>query len=207
MEFIRNKRLLALIGIIALILGTMLPYFTFSSFFGTSQSISLWGYWEGKVILTLTIANALFIFNDYIEKYIPQLFKTNIGRKIANVTNPKMSLIPTILVVGVVIYLNTQFDFNSKYLKNGLGFYLLWIGIIFLIAHAVIYKKPIESQAKVSQGYNYQPVDPQQNYQQPIQNNMPQSIQNGLGNKKFCPNCGNEVDETATQCFRCGNKF
>ena len=206
MEFIRHKRLLALIGIITLILGTMLPYFTFS-LLGYSQSISLWGYWEGKVIVVLTLANALFIFKDFIEKYIPQLFTTNLGRKIANVTNPKVSLIPTILVVGFVIYLNTKFDFNSEYLKNGLGFYLLWLGIICLVAHAILYKKPTESQVNINQGYSSQNVNPQQNYQQPVQPQMQQPVQNGAVNKKFCPNCGNQVDETATQCFMCGNKF
>lgn len=206
MELIRHKRLLALIGIITLILGTMLPYFTFS-FLGYSQSISLWGYWEGKVILVLTIANALFIFKDYIEKYIPQLFTTSLGEKIANIKNPKISLIPTVLVVGFVIYLNTQFDFNSEYSKNGLGFYLLWLGIIFLVAHAIIYKKPTEVQANFNQEYNNQNVNPQQDYQPSAQPQMQQLVQNGAVNKKICPNCGNQVDETATQCFMCGSKF
>ena len=206
MELIRHKRLLALIGIITLILGTMLPYFTFS-FLGYSQSISLWGYWEGKVILILTIANALFIFKDYIEKYIPQLFTTSLGEKIANIKNPKISLIPTVLVVGFVIYLNTQFDFNSEYSKNGLGFYLLWLGIIFLVAHAIIYKKPTEVQANFNQEYNNQNVNPQQDYQPSAQPQMQQLVQNGAVNKKICPNCGNQVDETATQCFMCGSKF
>ncbi len=206
MEFIRHKRLLALIGISTLILGTILPYITFS-FLGYSQSISLWGYWEGKVVVVLTIVNALFIFKDYIEKYIPQLFTTSLGRKVANVTNPKISLIPTILVVGFVIYLNTQFEFNSEYLKNGLGFYLLWLGIICLVAHAIIYKKPTETQVGVNQEYNNQIVNSQQIYQQPVQSQMQQPIQNGTVNKKFCPKCGNQMDETATQCFMCGNKF
>ena len=206
MEFIRYKRLLALIGIITLILGTILPYFTFS-LLGYSQSISLWGYWEGKVIVVLTIANALFIFKDYIEKYIPQLFTTNLGRKISNVTNPKVSLIPTILVVGFVIYLNTKFDFSGEYLKNGLGFYLLWLGIICLVAHAIIYKRPTETQVNINQEYNNQNVNSQQNYQQLTQPQMQQPVQNDAVNKKFCPNCGNQVDEMATQCFMCGNNF
>ncbi len=229
MKFIRQKRLLALIGIITLILGIILPYLTFS-FLGYSQSISLWKYWEGKVILVLTVANALFIFKDYIQKYIPKLFSTNLGTKIANVTNPKISLIPTILVVGFVIYLNTKFDFNGEYLKNGIGFYLLWLGIICLVAHAIIYKKPTEEQVnsntqtqmqqpaqaqmqqpvqaqmqQPTQTQMQQPTQPQM--QQPTQTQMQQPVQNGVVNKKFCPNCGNQLDETATQCFMCGSKF
>ncbi len=205
MEFIRRKRLLALIGIIALILGTMLPYLVLSSFFGGSQSISLWVYWQGKVIVALTIVNALFIFNDYIEKYIPQLSTTSIGKKIANVKNPKVSLIPTILVAGLVIYFDTPFNFSSKYLDHGIGFYLLWVGIICLVIHAFIYKKIDEGN--VNQADNNENVSPQQNYQQVAEPQMQQSFQNSGVSKKFCPNCGNQVDETATECFRCGNKF
>ena len=206
MNYIRNKRVLALTGIITLILGTILPYFTFS-LLGYSQSISLWKYWEGKLIIILTLVNALFIFKDYIEKYLPQLFTTNLGKKIANLSNPKVSLIPTILVVGFVIYLNIKFDFNTEYLKNGLGFYLLWLGIICLVVHAIVYKKPSEALDNVNHEYNNQNVNLQQNFQQSVQSQTQQLTQNELVNKKLCPNCGNQVDETATQCFMCGNKF
>ena len=90
MEVIKNKKILALIGIIMLLLGTFLPYFTVS-IFGYSQSISLWGYWEGKIVLALTLANALFIFKDWIEQYVPQLFNNNVGRLVEKANNPKFS--------------------------------------------------------------------------------------------------------------------
>ena len=109
MEIIKNKRILAIVGLVCLLLGTIMPYFTFS-FLGYSQSISLWGYWEGKIILVLIIANGMFIFKDYIEKYVPQLFNSNLGKKIAEIDNPKYSLIPTILIVVFAIYLLTTLD-------------------------------------------------------------------------------------------------
>ncbi len=205
MDVLKNKRILAIIGIACLFVGTITPYFQVS-FLGYSYSISLWKYWEGKIIVVLIILNTMFIFRDFLQKDIPRVFNSNLGRKIEN-ASPKLSIIPTILVVGFVIYLNTKSDFNSEYLKNGLGFYLLWLGVICLVAHAILYKKPTETQANVNQGYNNKNVNPQQNYQQPTQPQMQQPVQNSAINTKFCPNCGNQVDETATQCFMCGHKF
>ena len=51
------------------------------------------------------------------------------------------------------------------------------------------------------QNYN----QPQNNYQQPVQqqpmnNETPQNV-------KYCPKCGNKVDQSATTCFMCGNNF
>jgi len=149
MEAIRNKRILALIGIISLVLGTLLPYYTFS-FWGYTESISLWGYWEGKVVLSLIVANALFIFKDWLEQYVPQVFNSGIGRKIANVDNPKLSLIPTILIIAFVIYLYNTLEVDSEFIKNGIGFYLLWIGVIALVGHAIFYKGNIEKNNNVS---------------------------------------------------------
>ncbi len=155
MEYIRHKRLLALIGLITLFLGTILPYLSLN-IFGYKQNVALIGYWEGKIVILLIIANAFFIFKDYIEKYIPRLFETNIGKKLARITNQKLSLIPTILIVVFVIYLNTQFDYNSEFLKNGLGFYLLWLGVIALVGHAILYKKSDIPKEIKSVGNDYQ---------------------------------------------------
>ncbi len=197
MNFIKNKRILALIGIIALILGTILPYFTLS-LFGYTESLSLWRYWEGKVILILTVINTMFIFKDYIEKYIPQLFIKGLGRKIANFNNPKISLIPTMLIVAFVIYLTIRLNVASDYLKYGVGFYTLWIGIICLVGHALFYKKTDSMQNNFDLGINNQ-NNMQFNYQQPT-NNQQQ-------NCKYCPKCGNKVDQNVSTCFMCGHNF
>lgn len=139
LEKCKNTRLLALIGIVGLILGTMMDYIKISVF-GFTESLSLWGYWEGKIVLLLAIANTLFIFKDWVEKYIPALFNTNIGKKIANITNPKASLVPTILAVIFMLYLHNRLNIDSEYTSYGLGFYLLWIGAISLVAYAILHK-------------------------------------------------------------------
>ena len=174
MNYIKNKRLLALIGIVCLTLGVFLPYYTLS-FLGFNQNISLWGYWEGKVILLLVLANTLFIFKDYIEKYVPQLFKTSVGQKVANIKNNKLSYIPTILVVIFVIYLNTKFNFNSAYLKNGLGFYLLWVGIVFLALHPLLSK----GSNNLSVNMNANNIMPNAGVN-PINQTMAQNINNNI---------------------------
>lgn len=189
MEKLKNTRLLGGIGIIALLLGVILPYVKFS-FFGYSQTISLWGYWEGKIIILLIVANTLFIFKDYVDKYVPQLFNSNIGRTIKN-ANEKLVLVPTILVVIFAIYLYTTIDVDSKYLEHGLGFWLLWMGVILLVAHSFIYKKSSSSNT-----YS-------QNPQSVINNNI--SYENT--NTKRCPSCGNICSMQSDRCSMCGNQL
>ena len=226
MEIIKNKRILAAIGIISLFLGIILPYYTFSAF-GFSESISLWGYLEGKIILALTLANALFVFKDIIEKYVPQLFNSIIGKKIANVKNPKLSLIPLVLIIIFVIYLNSKMS-GYVHFDKGIGFYLLWIGIIALAAHSFIYKGNNENNVNNTNNIYGQPtqlqqpiqnntIPPEQNninnsnnvygqsiqFQQPIQN----KVQTPQGNVKYCPNCGTAVDINASNCPNCMFKF
>lgn len=142
MEKIKNTRILSMIGLLCLFLGVILPYFTFS-FLGIKQSIALWSYWEGKVMMILIVANVLFIFKDYVEKYVPQLLNSTIGKKIQN-ANPKLAIIPTILVAVFAVYLYTKTDIDSNYIKHGLGFWSLWIGVICLVAHTFLYKKKEE---------------------------------------------------------------
>lgn len=195
MEVIKYKRILALVGIASLILGCFLPYYTVSVF-GYTQSISLWGYWEGKIVLVLTLANALFIFQDFIEKYVPQLFNNCVGNIVQKVKNPKFALVPTILVALFAISLIVRLDVDSEYIKYGLGFYILWVGIIALVGHAIFYKN---KNVVNNQTTNYQQV--QQSVQQSIQQPQIDST------KKYCPHCRNQVDANAETCFMCGNKF
>lgn len=207
MEIIKNKRILAVIGLVCLLFGTFLPYYTFS-FFGITESISLWGYWEGKVVLILTIANTIFIFKDLIGKFIPQLLNSGIGR-MAEKSGAKLSLIPTILIAGFVIYLFFRLDVDSEYLKYGLGFYLLWIGIVALVAHAIFYRKSDQQIDQSQQSYNYQqPVqDINNTYSQPNQNTNNMNFQSQQTSQKYCPYCKAQVSADATTCFMCGNKL
>jgi len=140
----------------------------------------LWGYWEGKVILTLTLANALFIFSDEIKKFAPQLFNSNMGKIIDKVNNPKFALIPTIIVTVFLIYLFVEIG-DTSYLKYGIGFFTVWLGVIALIGHSIFYKKSIVPVAPVQYGsammsgsYMQQPmynngVQQPMNYAQPQQ--------------------------------------
>lgn len=144
-EKMKNTRILATVGIAGLILGTIFPYVSYS-FFGSSLSMSLWDYWQGKVVLVLAIANLLFIFRDVVEKYVPSLFNTDIGKKIADMNNSKGSLVPTILSVIFVLYLQIKLDVDFD--NYSLGFYLLWIGVIALVAYAFLHKNQNEFQMK-----------------------------------------------------------
>lgn len=195
MEVIKNKRVLALVGIAGLILGCFLPYYTIS-IFGYTQSIPLWGYWEGKIILVLALANVLFIFQDYVKKYLPQLFNNWVGNIVQKAENPKSALVPTILVAVFAISLIIRLDVNSEYIKYGLGFYILWVGIIALVGHAILYKNKTAVNEQI---VNYQQF--QQPRQQPIQQTQIDS------NKKYCPYCRNQADANAETCLVCGNKF
>ena len=138
-EKMKTTRILAVIGIVGLVFGTIMPYVKYS-FLGYRYSISLWGYWEGKVIMLLAIANLLFIFKDLVEKYAPFLFNSSIGKKIQDCDNPKFSLIPTALSAIFAIYLTSILGIDSFKYYN-IGFYALWIGTISLIAYAVMHRQ------------------------------------------------------------------
>lgn len=143
---LKNTRLLAGIGIASLILGTMFPYVSYS-ILGYSYDISLCDYWEGKIILVIAIANLLFIFKDFVEKYISSLFNTNIGQKIKDINSPKASLAPTVAAAAFALYLTLKL--KVEFSAYSLGFYLLWIGVICLVAYAMIYKNNNDFQMKM----------------------------------------------------------
>ena len=96
MDYIKNKRFIALAGVICSLLGVFLAYYKVS-LFGFSQSVSLIQAWQGIVILILTIVIALFIFKDYVKKVVPKLFKTSFGKKVEKL-NEKLVLVPVAIV-------------------------------------------------------------------------------------------------------------
>ena len=143
-EKCKTTRILALIGIIGLILGSILPYIKYESWL-YDISISLLDCWEGKVTLILAIANLLFIFKDFVEKYIPALFNSSLGQKIYNCSNPKYSLIPTVLAAIFIIYLTFSLSEYLSLSNYGIGFYITWLSIICLIAYAFLHKDSIDT--------------------------------------------------------------
>lgn len=146
LDKMKNTRLLAGIGVVCMILGTMFSYVSYN-IFGTVIDIALWDYLEGKIILIIAIANLLFIFKDFVEKYVPSLFNTGIGRKIKDINNPKASLVPTILGAVFAIYLTLKLD--VEFSAYSLGFYSMWIGVICLVAYAILHKNNDEFQMKM----------------------------------------------------------
>ena len=143
-EKCKTTRILAAIGIVALFLGIIMPYVSYSFL-----KISLWNYWEGKVMLLIVVANLLFIYKDIVEKYIPALFNSSIGQKIKNCDNPKFSLIPTVLCAIFAIYLTSILGISTLS-YYGLGFYAIWIGTISLVAYAFLHKQDSnENQMKM----------------------------------------------------------
>lgn len=134
----KNTRILAAIGIIALVLGTIMPYAKYS-ILGYKYNITLWGYWEGKIVMLLALANLIFIFRDWVEKYIPALFNTTYGKKIKELDNTKYSLVPTVLIAIFIIFETFNLDISFKYYN--IGFYSVWLGTISLVAYAILHKK------------------------------------------------------------------
>ena len=146
LDKLKNTRLLAGIGVACMILGTMFSYVSYN-IFGYSYDIALWDYLEGKIILLIAIANLLFIFKDLVEKYIPSLFDTTLGKKIKDINNPKASLVPTFLGAAFALYLTLKLDVSFS--AYSLGFYSMWIGVICLVAYAIIHKNNDDLEMKM----------------------------------------------------------
>lgn len=143
LDKLKNTRILAGIGVVCMILGTMFSYVSYD-ILGYKYDIALWDYWEGKIILIIAIANLLFIFKDLVEKYVPSFFETNIGKKIKDINNPKASLVPTILGAAFAIYLTMKLD--VEFSAYSLGFYSMWVGVICLVAYAILHKNNNENE-------------------------------------------------------------
>ena len=142
MEVLQNKRYVGLAGLILLLLGVFLPYYTWS-IWGITGKVSLIGYWEGYVILVAVVATALFIFKDYAEKYIPNAFNNNFLGKIKS-ANSKLVLVPIGISALVALYLTVSVDVDSSFIKYGSGFWITWLGIAALVAHVFLYKGEAE---------------------------------------------------------------
>lgn len=147
MEKLKTTRILGAVGIAGLILGVIMPYAKYT-FFGYTYKITLWNYWEGVVIMLLAIANLLFIFKDFVEKWIPSLFENAMGRKIKELNNPKYSLVPTVLIAIFAIYLTVQLGVEQFKYYN-IGFYSMWIGTLSLVAYAFLHKENDEYGMKM----------------------------------------------------------
>lgn len=207
MNKVKNTRILAVIGIAGLFLGTILPYFKIS-FLGYSQSFSLFGYWEGKIVMLLVVANALFIFKDYIKKYAPQMFNTSMGRIIED-ANSKLSLIPTILSAVFAIYLYIELK-DTSIVKFAMGFWILWLGVASLIAFAILYQgDAMNTPVATATPQPVPPMTPAQPTQNMSMNPATPSTvatpNNGM-NPQVCTGCGGNIDPATNKCVFCGKQ-
>ena len=146
LEKCKTTRILAVIGIVCMFLGTIFSYVSYS-IWGYNYEIALWDYMEGKIILVLVIVNLIFIFKDYIEKYAPKLVEKGFWQKIASIKSSKASLISTVLSAAFAIYLTLKLD--VEFSNYSLGFYSLWIGVIALVAYAILHKNNDDFQMKM----------------------------------------------------------
>lgn len=215
MEKIKKTKILALIGIIGLILGTLLPYLKVEVF-GYSKSLSLWGYWEGKIIIILAVLNTMFIFKEYVKQYAPQMFNSPFGKWVEN-ANDKMSLIPTLLSAAFAVYLYIELEEVRSFAKYGIGFYVVWASIVCLVAFSFLYKGNGETQTINQMQQPVNPMNPQVPGAAPVQPMAPvtpqapvvptQPAPTVVAQNKFCPNCGNQVDANSNQCPVCGSQI
>ena len=139
LEVLKKKKYLAIAGVVLMVLGTITPYFKIDIII-YKKSISLFGYWEGKVALLCTIAIALFAFKEEIKKNAPSLFNSGVGKVVEN-AKPIFILVPIVIAAFLAIHCSSVLDeVSKKVVKYGPGFYFLWLGIIVSAAHAIIYK-------------------------------------------------------------------
>lgn len=232
LEKLKTKRILGLVGVIGLILGLFLNYASLEVYY-YSYDFILIEYWEGKVIFILTLLNLLYIFKDYVKKYVPKIYENSIGKKVDKIDNPKLLLIPTGIIVALVIYVARVFDLDSSYISFGLGCYLLWIGVVALVAHSFLYKynndnavNLMENNIQFTNGAqmeNNMSGSISNNIQfpnsVPMQNNISENNMNSQINNtdsvnkpvyiqsfKVCSFCGNQCELNTSFCPKCGKQ-
>ncbi|MFI3307663.1 MAG: hypothetical protein R3Y21_03765 [Mycoplasmatota bacterium] len=208
LEKMKTTRLLATIGVVALLIGVFFTYLSLDVYLYSSKLVLI-NYWEGKTIFALTLINLLYIFKDYVKKYVPKMYDNEIGRKVDEINNPKVLIVPTAIIAILAIYLVSEIDVSSEYIEYGLGFYALWVGIIALGAHSFLYKyenMPVVQPTQQPMNNNYnQPM------QQPMNNNYNQPTQQPMNNNvqsmKICPTCSAQCDINTKFCPKCGRQF
>lgn len=140
MDFIKNKKVLALAGIALIIIGVFFPFSTFTSFI-YNMSYSFIGISVTRTMFLYffcTVAG-LFFFREFLNKKIPSLFNNSFGKKILN-ANELFGLIPVGMCAVFVGYVSLKLlkVTDGEYVNYGFGFYVLWLGIICLAVQAIL---------------------------------------------------------------------
>ena len=140
MDKLKNTKILGAVGLGLMFVATFLPYAVTKYI---AISVSLFGYWEGKITLLVCFVNLLFVFKNYVKQYVPQLFENGIAKSIEN-AKPIYSLIPTGISALLNIRLISQV-MSYSYITFGIGFYLMILGILCMVGYAILYKEPEQS--------------------------------------------------------------
>lgn len=197
-EKLKHTRFLAIIGLIAMILGTLLPYIKYEAFVVIIKK-SLFLYWDGKIAFVLLIANLIFFFKDYIERYVPSLLNVPEWNKVSELIH-QYAIAPIIIVVLLVLYRTIKIDISFGHYN--IGFYTLWFGVICMVIYFIINKgKAVipEKNAKSSneiygdfQNINKQTNNTNPNYSNRANNNITPNYNNGANN--INPNYNNRAN-------------
>lgn len=202
---LKYTRLLAGFGLATMILGIILPYIKYTTILGTLK-ISLWESWKGKIVLVLLIANAIFLFKDYIEKYIPSLANVPVWKKISELKY-QYAMVPSLIAAVFVILITMNLDISFG-LYN-IGFYIFWLGLICIVIYLIINKgktvMPNKSYVKQDETYddlkninNQANNNINQNYNNVANNNLTQNYNNGINNN-INPNYNNTMNYGTNQ--------
>ena len=183
MDLIKNKKVLAIAGIVLMIVGVFLPFFkiTVSAYgYSVSETVSLSKGWEGWVIIALAISEAAFVFKELLKFINTGL----INSALANKNNPKFCLIfaaaSALILVKVILDKNgADFGAAASYatVSYSFGFYVLWVGIVCTVAHSFLAKPANKSGNNGGNSYN-QPTFGQPMNNQPAQPTFGQPMNN-----------------------------
>ena len=135
MDYLKNSKILGIVGNALVAVGCFLPFVSVSVF-GISQSASyIQG--DGAFVLILSIIALVMIFADKLVDKVPFLEK---------VKNPKLTLIPTALsaiLVIIAVVNSTSAGGLGGGLVNvsfGFGFWMIVVGLVASAVYPFLYK-------------------------------------------------------------------
>lgn len=134
-NFMKTSNLLGIIGAVLVIIGVFLPLIKIKVWF-VSESVSyIKG--DGIFLLILSVITLVMIFADLIAKKFEAA--SNI---LSKVSNPKLTLIPTVISLIFMIRMIIEYGEYSDYASYQIGFYVIWLGLILSALYGIFYKKP-----------------------------------------------------------------
>lgn len=139
----KETRILAIIGLVLLYAGLMMPMFGIESGSSATTASFVDAYDNGKGASLLVVLSAILIFSDIIAANWKK------GEKVfSKLTNRKLLLIPVIIFAIILIVTQVKFfndiddsffyDSDDVYLYP--GYFINWLGMIALVAYVFLYK-------------------------------------------------------------------